>query len=49
VDQGEIGIELTTGNTRYCALFDDHQGADGSDGRKFKGRDEPRPSACPIP
>lgn len=49
VDQGKIGVELTTGNTRFCAQLDDDAGADGSDGKKFKGRNELPPSDCPVP
>lgn len=47
VDQGIVEQVLTIGNTRYCMGFDDHNGKDGSDGKKFLGKNAPAPAACP--
>jgi hypothetical protein len=47
VDQGNVDAVLTTGALRHCARFDDHKGADGSDGRKFQGKKQPAPATCP--
>jgi len=39
VDQGAVDVELRSGDARVCLRCDDSNGADGSDGRKFQGRD----------
>lgn len=47
VDQGIVESVLTIGDTRYCVAFDDHKGKNGSDGKKFVGKNSPVPAACP--
>jgi DNA-binding beta-propeller fold protein YncE len=48
VDQGAVDVELRSGDARVCLRCDDSNGADGSDGRKFQGRDAQclPPPAC---
>ncbi|MBM4268000.1 MAG: lactonase family protein [Deltaproteobacteria bacterium] len=47
VDQGNVDAVLTTGTLRHCARLDDYKGADGSDGKTFRGKKQPAPAACP--
>jgi hypothetical protein len=38
VDQGEVDVELRSGESRVCLRCDDSDGLNGSDGRKFLGK-----------
>ena len=48
-NEGLIGVLLNVGfgGIRYCAEFDDVNGRDGSDGRRFQGGTSSPPSPCP--
>jgi hypothetical protein len=48
-DEGIVNVVLTIGQIRYCTAFDDLRGRDGSDGKRFEGRDAPAPGPCPTP
>jgi hypothetical protein len=47
IDEGVVNVVLTLGAVRYCTAFDDFNGRDGSDGKKFQARDSMRPRSCP--
>jgi hypothetical protein len=47
-DQGMVNIVLTTGSVRYCSSIDDFNGKDGSDGKKFQGKNAPAPAQCAV-
>ena len=46
-DEGSVNVILTLDNLRYCTAFDDFRGRNGSDGKRFQGKDAPPPAACP--
>jgi hypothetical protein len=48
-DEGIVRVVLTTGLIRYCGAFDDFNGRNGSDGKRFVGKDAPAPGSCPVP
>ena len=48
LSEGEIDAVLQVGDIRYCTRYDAHKGADGSDGRKFQGKKDGKPPACPT-
>lgn len=48
LSEGEIDAVLQVGDIRYCTRYDAHNGADGSDGKKFQGKKDGKPSACPT-
>jgi hypothetical protein len=46
-DEGTVHAVLQIGPHRFCSSFDDFNGADGSDGRRFRGKNSPSPTRCP--
>jgi hypothetical protein len=49
VGEGTVNVVLTMAEVRYCTAFDDFRGRDGSDGKRFQGRNSPAPFPCPLP
>ncbi len=49
VDQGLVSVQLDSGAQHICMLCDDFQGANGSNGKKFLGKEPvcPAPPSCP--
>jgi 6-phosphogluconolactonase (cycloisomerase 2 family) len=48
-DEGIVNVVLSIGLYRYCTAFDDFNGRDGSDGRRFLGKGSSPPASCPVP
>jgi hypothetical protein len=48
VDEGLVQTVLTVGHHTYCTRFDDFKGKDGSDGKKFQGKNAPVLGPCPA-
>jgi hypothetical protein len=46
-DEDVVNVVLSVGEIQYCTAFEDFKGRDGSDGKKFQGRDAPAPLSCP--
>ena len=49
VDEGVVNVVLTIGPLRYCTAFTGFDGRNGSDGKRFQGKNPPPPAACPLP
>jgi hypothetical protein len=47
VDEGKLGVVLTTGTRGYCFELDAFNAKNGADGRLFLGKNAPAPAACP--
>ena len=45
--QGTVRAVLESGAMAVCSACAAHEGQDGSDGKRFTGRDCPAPLACP--
>jgi hypothetical protein len=45
-DEDAVHAVLTLGGVRYCTTFEDFNGKDGSDGKRFLGKNAPPPAAC---
>lgn len=48
LSEEDVDAVLTIGDIRYCTQYDPHNGADGSDGKKYQGKKDFRASSCPT-
>jgi hypothetical protein len=48
ISEGSIDVVLTVGSKSYCSSFAATDGQDGSDARRFLGKDAPAAAACGL-
>lgn len=48
-NEGRVNVILTLNRFKYCTTFDPFRGLDGTNGKRFRGKNAPAPAACPVP